>query len=1291
MADKTTYLTYYIVLADEALVNEWNAANPNGLGYAPLIAAEQFGAPYQGYVAGTGTDALAAPFSYSPVAKYTLEESREYPYPLYVSSFIGHSGGFWGFGGHTVYYYWLGKFVYKPPLSNATGGAGGGPGAATTKRRWIEGFETPMRTLGGASISASHLTTDASRHVGGRGLAIRRHYSNLGPEYASMSKYTDLLLPVPIGTYLKTGWERFYIRVRKLPASNTVQFWKMDGYYLPTIDGHGLGITPTGQLALFTAKSNVWALVLVIPSVTLEPWTGRATHDAWRRIDVIYGLGTGTFEVYVDGILRSVAGGVSAEGGHARSYLGGLQSTDTSDLELDVDDWFNAEKPPTLDGLDWRHGSRMVHVRAKEFHAHHNAAAWPGDVRVLAQDVPALTLLSLSCTTANAVCAVETNADQVVGRDPHAIGVASILVQATLKRDTASPLLGYGLAGGTPVTALPGVPVSGSSLNNTGLMVSQQAVGPLPPILPLELQIVKGADVGANQASTLSAQVEVLGSYSACDGTAGTADDGPGGGGGPLVWAWVDKGGPAVDSPYAGGPQTADAYKAYFFSVIGKTEGSDASDWFAVLTGSGIPAGLAAGVVPTTAMPHYALTQQMGAGGVRGRVFLPTATADSYGYYSHPFDVLANAPASRATPRATEAAPLPQSDSMGPHNYPYPQTAWAMRGSAPPIAPFAAYAGTYTGNGTGQDLAVFPAPIHLFFARPVGVPTGANGPVMWFAPALSAHVDVAQGVNNASIVYVEQDPTFVSTGVENTAQERYRVRLVGAAQQVNQAGVTYQYIAVSDPGMRFMLGGTLAQRDTAGPRPFPLIDANFLGEFAFVWVEVPAGTTPMGLYARGPGNAAGVVTSFGGTKVTNALTLLRGSLTTDNGLFGMVPVQHSSICYMLVRQDDGSGDTGMAGVGAVGSYTGDGAASRTITFPPSGKRPIFAMVFPESGDGAWRDPSHTGTTSSSSSGSSLASTGITAGNIDSMTVGSALNGSGTVYSYYVLFGDATACNNGWGCNSPDPYVPVEPASPPGGGGGYPPQPNDPPPPIEPGPEEPDPGEPGGGFPGGPPTGAATPDFSVDCAPWSTYLINVALSRIGVGKQIADVATDTSEEAFKGRLIYTVTVEAVLRDFPWGFATRYADLVLVAGDPTTPANKDWTYAYRAPLDMVHARRIVGQAGEQRRYDHKPPHFRVGSDATGYLIYANAAISPGIPVQLEYTTRMPCAALEGDPLFRDALIWKLAEGLALPLARDADKANYARAQYDVAIRAAKTVAANEEQKDPLTGDAPWIRDR
>lgn len=111
---------------------------------------------------------------------------------------------------------------------------------------------------------------------------------------------------------------------------------------------------------------------------------------------------------------------------------------------------------------------------------------------------------------------------------------------------------------------------------------------------------------------------------------------------GALVWAWNEMSGPPVDSPSSGGPQTADAYRDYFFDLIGKTIGEDASDWVAVLTGSGIPNGLAPGEVPMDGMPHWALTQQIGAGGVRGRLFLPTSEPDALGYFSRPVDVLAN-------------------------------------------------------------------------------------------------------------------------------------------------------------------------------------------------------------------------------------------------------------------------------------------------------------------------------------------------------------------------------------------------------------------------------------------------------------------------------------------------------------------------------------------------------------------------------------------------------------------------------------------------------------------------
>ena len=194
------------------------------------------------------------------------------------------------------------------------------------------------------------------------------------------------------------------------------------------------------------------------------------------------------------------------------------------------------------------------------------------------------------------------------------------------------------------------------------------------------------------------------------------------------------------------------------------------------------------------------------------------------------------------------------------------------------------------------------------------------------------------------------------------------MRIAGGALSANQAGLTYQYIAVSDPGMRFMLGGSMAQRNTAGPSPYPLIDANFLGQFAFLWVDyAQASGSSIGLYARGPGSAPGVITSFNGIKVASALTINQGSLTTENGLFNLNP--DASICYMLVRQDDGSGDAGMAGCArsAPTPATGPPADHQL----PAERRPANLRDGLSRGrraGGRWRDPSHTGTTSTDSGG-----------------------------------------------------------------------------------------------------------------------------------------------------------------------------------------------------------------------------------------------------------------------------------------------------------------------------------
>jgi len=90
---------------------------------------------------------------------------------------------------------------------------------------------------------------------------------------------------------------------------------------------------------------------------------------------------------------------------------------------------------------------------------------------------------------------------------------------------------------------------------------------------------------------------------------------------------------------------TFDDYGRYFFSLIQRAVGQPADDYAAVLGASTIPAGLPPGEVPDAAMPHHAMTQQIGSDGrIAGRVFLPTATPDELGYYAHPVSPLRDGP-----------------------------------------------------------------------------------------------------------------------------------------------------------------------------------------------------------------------------------------------------------------------------------------------------------------------------------------------------------------------------------------------------------------------------------------------------------------------------------------------------------------------------------------------------------------------------------------------------------------------------------------------------------------------
>ena len=603
----------------------------------------------------------------------------------------------------------------------------------------------------------------------------------------------------------------------------------------------------------------------------------------------------------------------------------------------------------------------------------------------------------------------------------------------------------------------------------------------------------------------------------------------------------------------------------------------------------------------------------------------------------------------------------------GIHNAPYPRTPWAQLGQ-PPQSPVAIITGTYVGNGTGQDLT-FKFPVHFLRIRPLA---GDNGGVTWWSSLMGSHRGSEEAPMGGLVPRAEVDLAYAPGAGEDVQQSRYIVRIGGANSQSNAVGVTYSYLAFCDPGMRFLINGALTGHKGTADLATPLVDSGFTPDFLWLLSEIIGSSTTGRMHTKGPGNAAASVSTLSLAEVANALTITAGVLTAKTAFYTLN--QPNQIAFAAFRKDDGSADVGIPRVVQITSYVGDGAASRTLALAPaSGRRPMWALVVPTNGGGAiFRDPSHTTVTSTQVPASANASTGITAGGIDSITVGSALNANAVTYNVISFPGDTVAGNGGWSIAGEQ--IPVDPIAAPGNQWDEPPEDPD-----DPGPQpEPEPG----------PTIPADSDFATGCQGATTDLTNLALSRLGVTKFLINVATDQRVEAAVARLVYTTALGATLRAFPWPFATRYASLTLVAGTSTVPVNDDWQYSYRAPSDMKFARRFVKTDGTKRAWDDAPVAFRIGSDATGALIYTDQAVDD---IVLEYTVHLSCAASQGDDEFRSAFAWRLAHEMAPGLSRDEKKVAYCYAMFERQIEGAQVRAANEGQTDRQDPDAPWIEAR
>lgn len=1245
MAHKHQYLTYYIHLTDLAVVTALQATGSTETRGAVLSAPD-----------GIAIE-RSAPIKLSTqpfVAPCLTSDWFGTPdhFPTNVDAFDRKSGGWFGVPwlfGDTTTYHWRGIWTYSAPATV--------PGVPVPVNiaplRWIDGFEIVDPASGNAgpengkqtnpNNDNSHNFRHASRHVDGCGWAWRQNTS---------IRTHDITEHGGSSASTFASWERFYIRLLRAPAVQT-RLWTARS--TGGIDAYAIEIMPSGQIA-FGWDSNVGTFTVVGTTAALA-------LNVWKKIDVRFwfgpvGVGGNQFELWINGV-NAIAGTINAQGasgpagnlpaawssvtayvignqvgigGHA--YQANANNTNVqppaaqwtlidstffnrhgssrignaiaNTMEIDIDDWICGDHMGTGDGVDFQNGTRVKLLRATGLDA--ATSGFTGDYRWANLPTPldALPASDLASSTNAAVLALTMNAADVDAL-PESLGAVAILTQLW-QTGATNPGTNQAVCGAAALTtAVVAQSVTAADWKRAFKSLSGTPTA-IKPITSIILKHIKGS-AAAETIRGFSCTVAIIGSF-------GPEDLGPLA---PSPKVLPANTGPH-NAPYPRTPwarQTVAPIQPVFIrsgTYVGNGTGQDLLfpspiNFFRARPSTVAVAG---GTLWWSSMIASHVGENVGLDGtgmvqaLMDEAFVPLTTETN----SQVIDrELWNAK------MKTEGRPPTPADRLY----------WQ--------ATISADAGAIVA-GVMIDFWIQ----KLLGQGSTGVDIPTHGP---YAVPPSALLPLPAGVS------------FVGDG---NPQQSCILRIVGNAAQSNAAGVTYSYIAIGDPGQRFMTNGAL--RDLTTPNLVdvvsPLYKADWLPEAAFIQPE-NAGGVSVGGYFKGVGSsAASIATMFPTGETANAMTFGAGNITTKAALVALA--LGNCPAFSAWRTSDGSSDDVGPNRGKVVqiiSYIGDGAGSRTVALLPGvGKRPVWAVVVPRNaGATYYRDAAHATLNASRWDTGGLVNTAIVGGGIDSISVGPTLNTNAVVYDVLAIPGDSTAGNDGWSIGGD--FWPVPPDPPPGAlgqedGGG--PTPGSAPSAATPSPVVlPDPLAPTGPMP------TLTDDLDVLCEPATRTIINTALSRIGVSKQIVNVATEQSIEASSMRLVYNDAIQEVLRDVPWPFATRLVQLAQVGA---TRPNSDWLYAYRQPSDCIFERRIVISRTDVANPD--PIAFQLSSDDTGGLIFTNQANAV-----LEYTARPKCPHTRGEVLFKEAAIWKLAGACAAALTRMPEKVAECQKEYDNAI--------------------------
>ena len=198
------------------------------------------------------------------------------------------------------------------------------------------------------------------------------------------------------------------------------------------------------------------------------------------------------------------------------------------------------------------------------------------------------------------------------------------------------------------------------------------------------------------------------------------------------------------------------------------------------------------------------------------------------------------------------------------------------------------------------------------------------------------------------------------------------------------------------------------------------------------------------------------------------------------------------------------------------------------------------------------------------------------------------------------------------------------------------------------------------------------------------ICNRALMLLGVTNFVTSLARGTVEASVFA-YVYDTALKSMLQSFPWSFATKHYTLTDISAKGEVP--QAFTYAYELPDDCLAVRRVYSKSAAALSFCPNAPFpFTMG------LLYET---TEAVNVEAIFCN-LASALCEGtyyledisamSPLFLDALVWRIALEMSVPLSGG----NFSNRQnltqyYADALRSARTHDANENLGiKPIWGD-------